>query len=262
MIKVKKDFDNVPVILKSPNRKEAFGKNIYDGNFNYGKDLYKVGSVQKRLKTIYNLKCAYCEKKLLDTPKHIEHYRPKDIYYWLAYSWDNLLLSCGSCNSFKGTNFEILNNRVIWTDETFENIHNLGDKYDELEEPMIINPEKENILDKISFNKKGFIFTNDKRIQYTIDTCELNREPLCKLREEIMGDFIETMEGHYEFYILKKDISGFIPTVQQFLKNYKIENKFYAFRYFIVNNIELFFDNGKLADVVKIIFLRLNRETL
>ena len=86
MIKVEKDFSNIPSILKKENREEAFNNNISSRSYCDSKNRYKVGSVQKRLNKIYNLKCAYCEQKLLDAPKHVEHYRPKNIYYWLAYS--------------------------------------------------------------------------------------------------------------------------------------------------------------------------------
>lgn len=60
------------------------------------------------LKEVF-LKCAYCDapyKAVYDGD--VEHYRPKGKvkekhpakpgYYWLANSWDNLLLSCQHCN--------------------------------------------------------------------------------------------------------------------------------------------------------------------
>lgn len=142
MTKIEKDFTDIPNILNSDNRKEAFDNNILANKFSDNKNLYKVPSVQKKLNKIYHLKCAYCEQKLLDAPKHIEHYRPKDTYYWLAYSWDNLLLSCGSCNSSKGNRFETTNSQVTYSNEDFINIHNLGNTYDLIEKPLIINPEK------------------------------------------------------------------------------------------------------------------------
>lgn len=46
-----------------------------------------------------NNKCAYCE-----TPTRVvaygdvEHFRPKSVYWWLAYSYDNYLVSCTACN--------------------------------------------------------------------------------------------------------------------------------------------------------------------
>lgn len=48
-------------------------------------------------------KCAYCEESAA-TVAHcdVEHYRPKSVYWWLAYCYDNYLFSCQLCNqSFK-----------------------------------------------------------------------------------------------------------------------------------------------------------------
>ncbi len=251
MIKVKKDFEKIPKILHSNNRKIAFGANIIACDYVDKNNRYKVGGVQKELNKIYNLKCAYCEKKLLDSPKHIEHYRPKKGgYYWLAYSWDNLLLSCGECNSAKGNKFPIANSQVNYNAESFEMVQNLCDVYDQIEKPQTINPEKEDILDLLTFDTNGKISSNDTRVENTISICNLNRDPLSKLREEILVDFCDEMEAHYQYYILKNDVSRFIPTVQQFIKNCNVDNKFYAFRYFILNNIELFFEDIPLQRVI------------
>lgn len=105
MIKVEKDFANIPKILSSQNRKDAFNKNVKDKAFNNGKTLYKPNKVKARLHKIYNLKCVYCEDSLLNSPKHI--------YYWLAYSWDNLLLCYTSCNRSKGVNFKTINQKIV-----------------------------------------------------------------------------------------------------------------------------------------------------
>ena len=145
MIKVTKDFTDIPSILTKRKREDAFNHNIDESSYADEKNCYKVGSVQKRLNKIYHLKCAYCEKKLLDAPKHIEHYRPKDVYYWLAYSWDNLLLSCGNCNSAKGKRFKTINKKLKYDNELYSSIHNLISYYDMLEVPLIINPEQEDI---------------------------------------------------------------------------------------------------------------------
>lgn len=47
-------------------------------------------------------KCCYCEK--VDVPIHndVEHYRPWSRYWWLAWSWDNLLFACRACNERGG----------------------------------------------------------------------------------------------------------------------------------------------------------------
>lgn len=258
MIKVNKDFADIPSILKSQNRKDAFNKNILLNQYTDEKNLYKVDSVQKKLIEIYHLKCAYCEKNLLDAPKHIEHYRPKDIYYWLAYSWDNLLFSCGSCNSSKGTKFQIKKTIVTYDNELFENIHNLGTSYDVIEEPMIINPEKEDILDKLVFDKEGNISSLDDRVIYTInEVCNLNRNELVQKRVKILNDFINKINKHYFLFLKEKSgLSRFEPDIEFFIDECRVENEFYSFRYFIINHIELFFEDENIQKILKALILK------
>ncbi|MEZ4398971.1 MAG: hypothetical protein R3B06_03080 [Kofleriaceae bacterium] len=59
-------------------------------------------------------KCAYCERQTGDDGEPVEHFRPKaeawrgdpwgddrgptDGYWWLAWTWENLLFACASCN--------------------------------------------------------------------------------------------------------------------------------------------------------------------
>lgn len=54
-------------------------------------------------------KCAYCEAST-DVVAHgdVEHFRPKSIYWWLAFTFDNYLFSCQICNqTYKGDQFPI-----------------------------------------------------------------------------------------------------------------------------------------------------------
>ena len=258
MIKVEKDFTNIPTILTQQSREDAFDANVFASSYCDVKNKYKVASVQKKLNEIYHLKCAYCEQKLLDAPKHIEHYRPKDIYYWLAYSWDNLLLCCGGCNSAKGNRFAILGTVQVYNNELFSNIHMLGNAYDEVEVPKIINPEKDDVLHLISFDKNGRISSNDTRVQHTIENaCKLNREELVQLRMGIITDFINRMNKHYLHFINDKNINIFLPDIENFSENCKEKNEFYSFRYFIIHNVEIFFeDNVLLQKILKGLFLK------
>lgn len=258
MIKIEKDFDDIPSILKSDNRKEAFDNNITASKYTDDKNLYKVPSIQKKLNEIYHLKCAYCEQKLLDSPKHIEHYRPKDTYFWLAYSWDNLLLSCGSCNSTKGKRFEIVNSQVSYTNEDFLNIHNLSDNYNLIEKPLIINPEKEDVLDKLIFDAEGKINSEDSRVLHTINNaCNLNRKELLEKRLLIITNFRSRIQKHYLLFLKHKDITRFKPDIEDFLEECTKENEFYSFRYFIINNIDTFFENESIQKILKGLILKL-----
>lgn len=258
MIKVEKDFHDIPSILTKETREDAFNKNKEASSYVDDKNRYKVGSVQKRLNKIYHLKCAYCEKKLLDSPKHIEHYRPKSIYYWLAYSWDNLLLSCGNCNSAKGNRFKTLNAQVTYSNETFTSIHNLWTSYNIREKPTIINPEQEDVLTSIVFDKNAHMRSANTRVQYTIeDACKLNRDELIQLRLKVVTDFINRMNEHFLYFIKYQDITRFIPDIKNFKASCKEEKEFYAFRYFVIKNIEIFFeDDLDLQIIMKKLFAR------
>lgn len=52
-------------------------------------------------------KCAYCEAPT-STVAHgdVEHFRPKSLYWWLAYRFDNYLFACQICNQiYKSDHF-------------------------------------------------------------------------------------------------------------------------------------------------------------
>ena len=59
-------------------------------------------------------KCAYCEAPTSVVAfGDVEHYRPKSIYWWLAYCYDNYLASCQLCNQrFKRDSFPIQNRKM------------------------------------------------------------------------------------------------------------------------------------------------------
>ncbi|WP_108060141.1 HNH endonuclease [Poseidonibacter lekithochrous] len=265
MIKVKKNLSNIPKVLQKENRKIAFNNNVILKKYQDDKNLYKSKTIRKRLIKIYNSKCGYCEKSLLDSPKHIEHYRPKNGgYYWLSYSWDNLLFSCGECNSSKSNNFTINNSRVSYLNENFDQIHNLSNNYDILEEPLIINPEKDDILNQLYYDKKGCVFSENVRISHTINiACNLNRDELIEKRERIINNFFNLIEGHIlcfskdntyktvDYGELKKNIKTFINIIKNFMNDTNIKSEFYSLRYFLQENIEFFFDDKTTQNVIR-----------
>ncbi|MFK5975248.1 MAG: TIGR02646 family protein [Sulfurovum sp.] len=192
---------------------------------------------------MYHFKCAYCEKDIKDEDKHIEHYRPKSRYYWLAYSWDNLLFSCGQCNRPKGRKFLTKKCSNLYGNESFDNIHNLGSQYDLEEYPMIINPEQDDVLSDIVFDNKAIISSHNERVQYTIDeACNLNRNGLVENRIKVFNALKRRIVKH----IYNKDITGLESEIENFVEECSVESEYYAFRYFILNNIELFFQEKPL----------------
>ncbi|AXH09327.1 TIGR02646 family protein [Malaciobacter halophilus] len=265
MTKVNKNFSDIPDILKNETRENIFNANIKAGKYIDKSNLYKTSSVQKELTKIYYFKCAYCEKKLLDTDLHIEHYRPKSVYYWLAYSWDNLLLSCGQCNRKKRNNFKIENSMAIYNNEEFSNIHNLSESYNKIEKPYAINPEKEDVFDKLIYDENAIIKSSDKRVLYTInDLCGLNRNELIEKRIQLITDFKNVVEDYFYSFSqdsdedIKSNIKFFIPLVKDFVSKVTLESEFYTFRRFIIMNIDVFFDNEDIKKILKVLISKLS----
>ncbi len=68
---------------------------------------------KKQLKKESNGKCAYCEANT-EVVAHgdVEHFRPKSMYWWLAYTYDNYLYACQICNQiYKSDHFPIAASR-------------------------------------------------------------------------------------------------------------------------------------------------------
>ncbi len=93
--------------VKRHARQVAKGKAAKIDNAIYGDE-----SVKESLVAMQHEKCAYCESKVTHVSAgDVEHFRPKGRskqadgtvllvrgYWWLAYTWDNLLFACAKCN--------------------------------------------------------------------------------------------------------------------------------------------------------------------
>ncbi len=151
---------------------------------------YKQPDIKDKLEQHYHNKCAFCESHI--EYWEVEHYRPKSIYYWLVYSWDNLLLACPTCNRKKSNKFELNSQRarVIYSGE-LQNIHCLTQNYNQIEQPKLLHPEFDNPTPFFSYDLSGKITSNNERGVYTIDACDLNRKKLVERRKELVIDEFE-----------------------------------------------------------------------
>lgn len=63
---------------------------------------------KEKLLSAQNNKCAYCESREREGGS-VEHFRPKSVYFWLTWRWDNLLVACSTCNdsAHKGPQFDL-----------------------------------------------------------------------------------------------------------------------------------------------------------
>lgn len=190
MIPVHKEFNKIPNYLLGKSADKAFGENIQLKR--YEKGDYRHQDIKGKLKGIYHNKCAFCESDLNSQYGQVEHYRPKKVYYWMSLSWSNLLLACEICNGKKSDKFEINGIKAVYKNETLSNIHSKTADYDQLEKPLLINPEQEteeSLREHFTFDlKKGEIIHKTNRMEYTVETCDLNRKNLIQSRMTVLND--------------------------------------------------------------------------
>ncbi len=107
------------------------------------------------LRARQNYKCCYCEIHLLTSFNDVEHYRPKARadrlpgskathgYWWLAWTWKNLLFACPSCNrSGKNARFPLADgSRALEPQEQPPGS----------EQALLVDPAAENGIDWIQF---------------------------------------------------------------------------------------------------------------
>lgn len=147
--------------------------------------IYRHSTVVDVLMAAQRNKCCYCERCREDVELDVEHYRPKGAvqqyrggevlhpgYYWLAYHWDNLYLSCKRCNSkWKSILFPL--------EDPLKRARSHRSKFKITDErPLFVNPS-ENPRRHIRFrNDAPFALTSRGRV--TIEELGLDNRPALK----------------------------------------------------------------------------------
>ena len=141
------------------------------------------------LMTMHHHKCCYCETSLFTSAYlHVEHFRPKSAvrqsrdheqeypgYFWMKYSWQNLLLACFDCNSgHKGTLFPL--------EDPARRARSHKDDLS-AEHPVFIGPSLEDPREHISF-VNGYPKGLSERGCQTIKLLGLRRTKLEEQRQE------------------------------------------------------------------------------
>ena len=156
--------------------------------FEFNDKIYAHDSVKNALEKAQPCKCCYCESKYRGTsPGEVEHFRPKGAvqqerggrkeypgYYWLAYRWENLLVSCRSCNTSKGALFPLSDPK--------DRAHSHQDDLD-AERPLLIDPASEDPRQHIRFRGSA-IEPLTERGRETIHILDLRRPALMEDRGE------------------------------------------------------------------------------
>lgn len=89
----------------------------------------------------YN-KCCYCERGFPTKHEPVEHYRPKSSYWWLTWTWDNLLFACIHCNHSKRADFPLQADSTCLKP---------GEQPPGNERPLLLNPAEEDPREHIEF---------------------------------------------------------------------------------------------------------------
>jgi uncharacterized protein (TIGR02646 family) len=159
--------------------------------FSFNSNIYAHRSVKEALIRAQHDKCFLCESKITHIAYgDVEHFRPKAAYrqddsdalqrpgyYWLAYEWSNLFLSCQLCNQqFKKNLFPL-------ADPSARAISHKDDL--DSEQPLFIDPSMDDPERFISFRREvPFAVNDDPRGKATIKGLGLDRLKLNEKRFE------------------------------------------------------------------------------
>lgn len=143
----------------------------------------------------FNSKCGYCETELPNlVSSTVDRYRPnngvrdegkyyQDLYWWLAFEWDNLILCCKECNQYKANYFPIKGVRALTDTDSLV-----------FEKPQIINPLIDTPELHFSYNDRGEITALSTEGSQTIELLRLNRTTLIEQRLHVRNQVIEWIE--------------------------------------------------------------------
>ena len=217
MIRIRKPAEP-PAVLRTRGLAETVRcKAAYEANsaayeagtakLSFDDGIYGHSAVKESLVLAQHGKCAFCEAKLTHVAYgDVEHFRPKGGYrqhgadplgrpgyYWLAYEWSNLYLSCQLCNQrFKKNAFPL-------ADAGQRCRNHLGDLAGE--DPQFIDPGAEDPEAHIEFAAEQPKARNGSlRGEVTIEALGLRRERLRENRFE-----------RYRMLLALKDVALLYP---------------------------------------------------
>ncbi|MFH1220205.1 MAG: hypothetical protein V1694_07100 [Candidatus Eisenbacteria bacterium] len=197
MIRINKPETGPPILsdpAKRGPKETAKIKGLYDAgqrDFTFDSGIYGTASVKNKLITVQRQKCSFCESRITHVSYgDVEHFRPKGGaqqtvddpmstpgYYWLAYDWGNLFLSCQICNQrFKKNLFPL-------ADPT----RRARSHHDDLalEAPLFIHPAFDDPLDFIGFRDEyAYAVDDNPRGEATWKNLGLNRDELVEMRRD------------------------------------------------------------------------------
>jgi uncharacterized protein (TIGR02646 family) len=165
--------------------------------FAFDSTIYGHASVKDSLMAAQHDKCAFCECKIAHIQYgDVEHFRPKAAfrqkvgdpltrpgYYWLAYDWANLLLSCQLCNQRHKENLFPLRVQKYRARSPANPLAR--------ERPLLVHPGLEDPARHIAFKKFNAVpRKGSSRGLATIAALGLNRSKMIDVRLTSYEDFV------------------------------------------------------------------------
>ncbi len=235
-------------------------------NFDWRSEHYNK-PVKEDLKILYNNKCAFCEVKLTefnyDNQFTIEHYRPKDHYYWLGAEWTNLFPTCIRCNGKKRNSFPInnLKKKLKKEEAPFDEngqliLEKCNARYDNLmnEQPLFLHPEIDKPEKYFEFNPSGKVLIKsdlpvfekkraEKMLEILNQFCieEKRKEKIKFYQDKLINNLLAVfplLKNEYTDEKLKIGFAGFFRD----LKKQKEHNaEFSLLGYYMIKDFDKFF---------------------
>jgi uncharacterized protein (TIGR02646 family) len=157
-------------------------------------------------------KCAYCETPIESISADVEHFRPNlraeglhkgeiypDHYWWLAYAWDNMLVSCQECNRAKRNRFPVTGRRLKHGDPV------------SAEQPLLLDPcGTDEPSAHLWFEEDGSVRPISERGDVTIEVLALNRPALLASRQQAAHQTLAMLQvaGEQVSADLREKLSG------------------------------------------------------
>ncbi len=158
--------------------------------------LYGHASVRAALHAAFHDKCAYCESpERVSAPLEVDHFRPiagaigsdgvesREHYWWLTYSWSNVLLACSDCTRAKGNRFPVNGTRAGRGDDVAREPYLLLDPRRGIDELDDDSPGRH-----LVFLDDGTVASVTERGTATIEGLSLNRATLVGARRAIAAE--------------------------------------------------------------------------